>query len=607
MSAQWSGDRHRLVVVPEAGLIGADRVGVSREELLQHDCGMLSLTSTLRLGVRLYPLAELPRGVVAIGADLAADHDIDPGSAGWQLAPQHAVTAASIVLEPMADGSLQDSAKALLGSAELRGRVLCLTSDAGVWTTVNGVPFRVRSAADQYGRAIDGLLRIGGETQLLLYGQSGRTGVDIVILADCSGSMSIQDVPTAGTEDLASWRAGQPNIDRGEALRRALTRMLDARLTTAGRISRIALVRFTSRCEVTFPREGGMAEMSADSDPAVGEAFRRAVLQVRPENDSTDIGGALHFASELLHRHGVPGNDQLIVLVSDGAEWNPKGEDATGEAIAATTDAVSLMDELYRAVGIRLHAIGISDEASFQRWWREQRTGKPQQPWMVPDHRLLSDLVRVGGGDPSRIGGLDVLVDYFGGLGSGITTRIGTPARESSPPPVQHDLAAFVRRAMGLAPSQRAELARLADEARQLYAACLNAAGARAELGLLVRRGGADEFATLGTAAQSRAELKEWITNTQKMFAERSHGLDGRLAALATDGRLERLRQVRDDAQPPYADDDAHGWFGLQQMLLRSVLDVLGDASQMIAEIVESGQDQPIDERQYYIDEVGWD
>lgn len=37
-----------------------------------------------------------------------------------------------------------------------------------------------------------------------------------------------------------------------------------------------------------------------------------------------------------------PGNDQLIVLISDGAEFNPKGDDATGEAIEVTRDALAV-------------------------------------------------------------------------------------------------------------------------------------------------------------------------------------------------------------------------------------------------------------------------
>src|SRR5205085_824333 len=163
----------------------------------------------------------------------------------------------------------------------------------------------------------------------------------------------------------------------------------------SGRVSRIALVRFTTQCDVLFPREGGMAEMSADSEPAVGDAFQRAVLQLRPANANTDIGNSLHYASELLHRHGVPGNDQLIVLV------------------------------------------------------------------------------QVGGGDPSRVGGLDVLEDYFSGLGSGVTTRVGTPGPEAAHPPVQQNLGSYVRRTLGIDPELRAEFARAADEARQLYADCL--------------------------------------------------------------------------------------------------------------------------------------
>ncbi|MEU3455016.1 vWA domain-containing protein, partial [Micromonospora sp. NPDC006766] len=583
MSALWSGDRHRLVPVPGSGLISGERIGVPASALGGPSAGVLTLLSAgdRRLAVRLFPVPELPAGVVAIGADLVDEHGIDVGTVRWALREQPAAVPAQIVLEPMTDGSVQELARTLLAAPDLRSRVLLPEAAASVWITVGGTPFRVRGAADAAGRPIDGLVRIGAETHVLLYSQSGRTGVDIVILADCSGSMGLADVPQTGGEDAHSWRLGarsrSSTMERADAQRRALLHLLQARLGTSGRVSRIALVRFTTQCEVLFPREGGMAEMSADSEPAVGEAFQRAVLQLRPVDGNTDIGNALHYASELLHRHGVPGNDQLIVLVSDGADWNPKGDEATGETIAATTDPVSLMEELHGMADIRLHAIGISDEATFLRWWQAARGSTPYQPWMVPDHRLLTNLVRVGGGDPSRVGGLDVLEDYFAGLGAGVTTRIGPPGRESPLPPVQRDLGTHVRRAVGLDPAQREAFARTAEEARLLYAECLDAAADHDGLGVLRSPRSGGQFDELGAAAQSQAELKGWVAVAQGMFADRPGRLRPPVAEVVADARLRRLRQVHDDATAPIADNDVQGWFDLQRSLLQDLVGVLGD------------------------------
>jgi hypothetical protein len=109
-----------------------------------------------------------------------------------------------------------------------------------------------------------------------------------------------------------------------EALQRALRQLLEMRLRTAGRVARIALVRFTTDCAVRFPKGGGMAELNAGAPDAVVREFREAVALLTPEEAGTDIGQALHYAAQLLHTHGRPGNDRLVVLVSDGATWKPK-------------------------------------------------------------------------------------------------------------------------------------------------------------------------------------------------------------------------------------------------------------------------------------------
>jgi hypothetical protein len=264
------------------------------------------------------------------------------------------------------------------------------------------------------------------------------------------------------------------------------------------------------------------------------------------------------------------------------------------------------MEELHRMADIRLHAIGISDEATFQRWWRTERGTAQYEPWMVPDHRLLTSLVRVGGGDPGRVGGLDVLEDYFAGLGAGVTTRIGVPGREAPLPPIQRDLALHVRRAVGLDPAQREAFARTAEEARLLYAECLAAAADREGLGLLrpPRRGG--QFDDLGVAAQSQAELKGWVAVAQGMFAERPGRLQPSLAELAADHRLRRLRQVYDDASAPIADHDVQGWFDLQRTLLQDLVSVLGDVRERLRAATAADGGPAASADSDYAAEDGW-
>ncbi|MGS2619247.1 vWA domain-containing protein [Micromonospora sp. LZ34] len=505
-----------------------------------------------------------------------------------------AIEAARLTVEPMTDGSMQDLSRAMLNATDLSGRVIHLEDDDSAWITIATMPFRVRAAFGSDGRPLDGLVSIGRGTELSLYGKSGRTGVDIVVLADCSGSMNLPDVPASSGEDPYGWQLGTTasgTISRADAQKRALLRLLDARLEASGRPARIALVRFGTSCELMFPAGEGMAEVSADSGPEVAQLFRSAVARLQPQPQNTDIGGALYFASELLHRHGVPGNDQLIVLISDGAEFNPKGDDATGEAIEVTRDAVSLMDELRQVAGIRLHAIGISDGPAFQRWCARERGGSFER-WMVPDHRLLGNLVQVGGGDPSRIGGLDVLEDYFRSLGGGVTTRIGVPAEARNLPAVQQNLSALARRQLGVGQAERAAFARVADEIRDQYAKCLDVAGVRPDLRLLRPPRNADHLRELGVAVQSRTELKGWSDQAEQIFEPRPSGLEPSLEALATDRRRESLRQVNASV----AEEDAHGWFSVQSQLaeiLRALLADIRDAMEVVVHTAPPATDIP--------------
>ncbi|MFT4125587.1 MAG: hypothetical protein QM662_05085 [Gordonia sp. (in: high G+C Gram-positive bacteria)] len=67
-----------------------------------------------------------------------------------------------------------------------------------------------------------------------------------------------------------------------------------------------------------FPREGGMIEFDADSPPRRIHDFRTAVATMHADG-STNIPNALHEAANLLYRYGRPGNEKLVVLISDGA------------------------------------------------------------------------------------------------------------------------------------------------------------------------------------------------------------------------------------------------------------------------------------------------
>ena len=268
----------------------------------------------------------------------------------------------------------------------------------------------------------------------------------MVILADCSGSMSLDDVTDTGdVTPTKKWFGGVPTRrtqTRMKSLQQALMELLEMRLNMEGRVSRIALVGFTRECKVRFPRDReSMTEIDGSSPEQVKLDFRDAIGLLRTEEAGTDIGQALHFAAELLHRHGRPGNDRLVVLISDGATWVPKDDDATGEVVSGVDDPVSLMSHLHEQMHIHLHAIGVSKEDIFWPWFRDKYSGREPHISMIPNHQLLDQLIDVGGGDPSRTGDTDVLAEYFSGLGRGVTRQIrcGSPDPLPSLQPWERD------------------------------------------------------------------------------------------------------------------------------------------------------------------------
>jgi hypothetical protein len=89
---------------------------------------------------------------------------------------------------------------------------------------------------------------------------SNRVGVDVVVLADCSGSMALRDVPGAARGTRTS-----PFVRRLDALRVALRRLLESRLTLSGGLSRIAILGFTTDTFPIFPADGSMEELSDTS------------------------------------------------------------------------------------------------------------------------------------------------------------------------------------------------------------------------------------------------------------------------------------------------------------------------------------------------------
>lgn len=431
----------RLIIVPYGGLISTNRVALAPRRLPSGQTFGLLVAARGEISqrtevVRAVPVDGVPDDVIAIGGDLAAKLDLrEEQSLPWQLqlgGVRHQLLH-ELCLEITEENQLDHVVGELSRSNDLAGRLLwapASNAQEALYMEVSGTTYRVREASPS--PSPDTVLELAPQTRVSVFAPTMKAGVDIVILADCSGSMSFDDltdtsdVPSAGVLGLFS-RRNERSISRIEALRRALNRLLEMKLSVSGRVSRIALVSFTEECNnscIRFPKNGlGMVELDTFASPALVQEFRDAIGLLRADG-GTRIGPALDFAAELLSRYSRPGNDRLVVLISDGASWKPKTEEATGEEIGGLEDEVLLMDQLHRDMKIHLHAIGISKPEIFHSWWRQKHPREEPHVGSIPNHDLLEQLVQVGGGDPSRIGDSDVLHEYFSGLGSGVSRQV---------------------------------------------------------------------------------------------------------------------------------------------------------------------------------------
>lgn len=394
-------------------------------------------------------MPQAPEGVLAVGDDLAHALDMFPTDhVQWtlQIGGITHLQADALTLEVTVEQQLDEIVDQLNRSDDLAGRLIwtpATQANQTLFLEINGKPFRVRELSPGASSG-DTIVEISPQTQLKVFAPGYKSGIDIVLLADCSGSMRYQDltdytdaVPASGGWNI--FRKSQSSargLDRMGALHRALNQLLETRLRVSGRMSRVALVAFTTSSSVRFPRGGGMAEIDENVSRAVIQEFSDAINLLQAETAGTDIGQAIYYAAELLYRNGRPGNDRLIVLISDGANWQPKGQDATGEMVQAMQEPISLMEHLHCEMKIHLHAIGISNREIFMRHWRSTNPTQEPHPTLIPNHQLLEQLVLVGGGDPTETGDTNVLQRYLTGLGAGVTRHVRSP-RQSPPPALQ--------------------------------------------------------------------------------------------------------------------------------------------------------------------------
>ncbi len=481
MATMGSHIHFELVVIPDGSLISGSRVAVHPESVgsTQPTVGLFSATSgdggLRRHPVHVIPCSEVPKNTLAISSDLADELDLVVSSDlpfSLELDGFAHVQATELHLRALDERNLTDVTRDLNNHPSLGGRLFWVAegrkSLSPATVHAHGSPYQVAELLPRDKAST--IFEITAQTRLKVRSPRARAGVDIVILADCSGSMS--------NEDLLDEKAGR-RVQRIAALKQAL-RTLKGIWQRPGPILRLALLGFTTQSSVLFPRSGGLQDLDPEASPEVFQEFLAATDELTPQpGPGTDIGQALHMGAEHLRRYGKAGNDRLFILISDGAhsEQDEDEADRYGRTVQFLNDPVSLMSQLRLEEDIHLYAIGIGTRANFEEWWKVRNPNQAPRPTDIPRHDLLKKIAAAGGGHCFDFSEASALRRYFDEIAAGITSTLDSQQPPKLPALSEKErnvLAAHVARSRAAAelPSLRAQRAELLQQIRSLYVKC---------------------------------------------------------------------------------------------------------------------------------------
>ncbi len=229
----------------------------------------------------------------------------------------------------------------------------------------------------------ESILVFDEDTTLNLFVPHRKSGVDMVIVVDASNSMDLRDY--VGADGRARSRI--------DGVRVAMEALLQRRLASGSRVSRIAVVLFGADTRMLYPlHDVMMVELESETQvEEMRESIRNlsqiGLERLRVDRTQTDISGALRYATELLDYYSQEGNEKMLVLLSDGADWTEDTAGASdGEIVRTTHDPAVLADSLHYDSGVRIHTVSISDEQALRRY-EDRRFW--DQGWAVPNTALL--------------------------------------------------------------------------------------------------------------------------------------------------------------------------------------------------------------------------
>lgn len=240
------------------------------------------------------------------------------------------------------------------------------------------------------------LLVFDENTAINLFVPHRRSGVDMVFLLDGSNSMKL--------EDYADERE-RPR-ERLEGVRAALDTLLQRRLVSGSRVSRLAIVVFGANVRMLYPL-GDPAMVEVGGERQIEEIRGCARLlnnlglksRLKLDRQGTKITNGLRYAAELLDLYFQEGNEKVVLLLSDGGDWEEEedGERAGEVEIGITTqDPVVFAGSLFQDSRVRIHTIAVSSEESLRRFIKDRRYWGNKM--FVPNRKLLQNIASAADG-----------------------------------------------------------------------------------------------------------------------------------------------------------------------------------------------------------------
>lgn len=247
-------------------------------------------------------------------------------------------------------------------------------------------------------------------TQIKLFIPHRKSGVDMVVVVDGSGSMDIDDFLYDGRRRT-----------RVEGVKTALDMLFQTKLVSGSRVSSIASIVFGKNAKMLYPLDVEMQKLADENQLVkIRESIRlindAGLAKLGVDRNGTVISNALKLASDLLDLYAQENNEKMIVLLSDGADWHEDVKDRSiGEVVPTSHDPAILADSMHADSDIRIHTIAISNRSTFLRYYPNESA----QVGSVPNEELLRKIAVVTDGVFIPSPSADKLSQIFEELGVG--------------------------------------------------------------------------------------------------------------------------------------------------------------------------------------------